>query len=162
MAKKPLSEVEEFAFQALVGRLDETKPLSDREAGEKHTGFNERVISRVFEEGMSWGRASGDLQIYDLCESEFFAHLRATDNDLLEQISRFQFGLDRWFEFGESHPPYFPWRIIIILSKRGESEKEKAFLSVYCRHFHDRARRGSRRDEVIVQRAIKKKAWDYW
>ena len=96
MAKNPLNEEEEFAFQALVGRLGETKPLSDRESGEKNTPFRERVISRVFEEGMSWGRASGDLEIYDLSEAEFFAHLRATDNDLLEQISRFQFGLVRW------------------------------------------------------------------
>jgi hypothetical protein len=129
---------------------------------DKNNEFSARRIERVLIEGQSLGEASDNLPIYSLNESDFFAHLRETDDDLLEQISRFQFGLDQWFKFGEPHPPYFPWRIIIILSKRGEKDRENLFMASYCRHFHDRARRGSRTDEKIVERAIKKKAWDYW
>ena len=119
-------------------------------------------MKKVFDDGLSWGDASGDLPIYSLNQNDFFDNIRATGNEFLVQVERFNFGLDRWFELGETHPPHFPWRIIIILSKRGEIELEIRFLSAYCKHFHDGARRGSRTDERIVERAIKKGAWDYW
>lgn len=129
---------------------------------DKRDQFVKARRNRVFTDGQSWGEASDALEIYSMNQDDFFTHLKNVQDDLLLQIARFESQLNQWFEVGESHVPYFPWRIIIILSKRGESDLEMQFLAAYCRHFHDDARRGSRTDQMIVERAIKKGAWDYW
>jgi len=162
MAKALLTAIERHEIELLIIRLDQTPLLSIASIRERKKEFEERRTKRVFEDGLSWGEASDDLPIYAMEQNDFFIHIKDTDNDIRTQIERFNFGLDQWFKVGETHPPYFPWRIIIILSKRGERILEQKFLAAYCRHFHDGARRGSRTDEKIVERAIKKGAWDYW
>lgn len=162
MAKASLGKTERHEVERLISRLERTAPLSFQDIHEKRDQFKEIRLQRVFEDGKAWGEASGVIPIYSMKQDDFFAHLKNTDNQILVQIDRFDQQLDLWFEVGESHAPYFPWRIIIILSKCGEKCLEKKFLAAYCRHFHDGARRGSRRDEMIVERAIKKGAWDYW
>jgi hypothetical protein len=89
----------------------------------------------MINEGVSLGLAVDDHEMYNQSTEDFKAHLKETDNNLMEQISIFNFGLNRWFEYVENHPPYFPRRIAVILSKRKELEKEKQFLGAYCRHF---------------------------
>lgn len=148
-----LSEYE--ALDQLIKRLEKTPLLSREEAGERHKPFIKKAIDRMLDEGVSRGVAADDHEMYNQSEEEFKLHLKKTDNDLKEQISIFNFGLDRWFEYGETHPPYFPLRIAIILSKRKELEKEKHFLAAYCRHFKFRA---GTRDQQITNRAIKKGA----
>ena len=162
MAKIPLNENELQAVKNLVSRLQKTQLLKYEDIADKRDQFVESRRKRVFTDGQSWGEASDALEIYSMDQDDFFAHLKSVQDDLILQISRFQSQLNKWFDVGESHAPYFPWRIIIILSKRGAGDLEMEFLAAYCRHFYDRARRGSRRDEMIVERAIKKGAWDYW
>jgi len=60
--------------------------------------------------------------------------------------------LDSWFQHGEYHPPYYPWRIAVILSKQKLKAKEKEFLVAYCRHFRGRI---GNTDEKIDVRAKK-------
>jgi hypothetical protein len=162
MAKSPLNEDERQKIVNLINRLQLTPLLEFNVIREKQEQFVEARKTHVFIDGKSWGEASDALEIYSMDQNEFFAHLTNVQDNLKLQISRFESQLHQWFEAGESHAPYFPWRIIIILSKRGERDLEIGFLGAYCRHFHDRARRGSKTDEMIVARAIKKKAWDYW
>lgn len=157
-----LDDHEREQIEKLILRLVETPILSKDSISDQCEAFQNDRMNNVFGDGLSWGEASGDLPIYSLNQDNFFANIRATNDDIIMQIERFNFGLDRWFKLGETHPPYFPWRIIIILSKRREFEIEIRFLSAYCKHFYDGARRGSRTDERIVERAIKKGAWDYW
>ncbi|MFA5593242.1 MAG: hypothetical protein WC989_08010 [Micavibrio sp.] len=148
-----LSEYE--SIDQLIKRLENTPLLSREEAGERHKRFVKKAIDRMLDEGVSRGVAADDHEMYKQSEEEFKAHLKETDNDLKEQISIFNFGLNRWFEYGETHPPYFPLRIAIILSKRKELEKEKHFLAAYCRHFKFRV---GTTDQKITNRAIKKGA----
>jgi hypothetical protein len=146
-------------LEALIARLNDTSPLTAKDEAkldERRHAFLRAATLRMIERGETSGKATGDLAIYNQTEESFRAELRNTDNDLGEQIARFNVGLDRWFEFGETHPPYFPWRVAIILSKSGEKEKEREFLAAYCRHFSDR--RGNR-DEMIVARAEKRGAF---
>ncbi len=149
----PLSEYE--ALEELIQRLEMTPRLSKEEENKRYKKFANSVTHRMINEGVTRGVAAVDHQMYNQSEEGFKAHLKTTDNDLNEQISIFNFGLDRWFEHGETHPPYFPWRIAIILSKRKELEKEKRFLAAYCGHFKYRV---GKRDQEITNRAIKKGA----
>ena len=146
---------EENALKSLVDRLNSTKPLSVKEADQLGRAFREAAIKRMLETGATHGAATGDHPMYNQSEADFRQHIKNTDNDLLTQISTFNFGLDRWFKFGETHPPYFPYRIAVIISKRKELDWEKRFLASYCRHFRDRI---GNRDEKITQRALKKGA----
>lgn len=150
-----ITQAEENALKALIERLNSTKPLSRTQADHLSRSFREAVIKRILETGATYGAAAGDHPMYNQTETDFRQHIKNTDNDLLAQISTFNFGLDRWFKHGESHPPYFPYRIAVILSKRKELDWEKRFLASYCRHFRDRI--GSR-DQQITQRALKKGA----
>jgi hypothetical protein len=151
-----MDRVEHADFNALIERLNRTPLLSrteETERYERRQNFLREAMVRMIENGETYGQASGDLAIYNQPEEFFREEIRNTDNDLNEQISRFNFGLDRWFEYGECHPPYFPWRIAVILSKRKDTEREQLFLAAYCRHFWNR--KGTR-DEAIVARAEKR------
>lgn len=162
MARPALSDIERKDAELIISRLVNTPLLKMESIHDARLRFVESRTIRVFEKGESWGTASDDLPIYTLPQNEFFSLLRMTDNNIQVQIERFNFGLDRWFTLGESHPPYFPWRIIMILSKCGERDLEMRFLHAYCTHFFDGARNGSKKDQLIVERAIGKGAWDYW
>ena len=155
--KDNLSEVlsEDEALEELILRLENTEPLSREDAKKLNEPFMEKAIKRMIDEGLKLGEASNNHEMYNQSTQDFKAHLKNTDNDLMEQISIFNFGLDRWFEYGETHPPYFPWRIAVILSKRKEFEKEKRFLAAYCRHFKFSV---GTTDRKITERAFKKGA----
>lgn len=156
---KPPESLELFSedelLEKLILRLENTPLLSRAEADKKNKLFNEKIVNRMIDEGITRGVAADDHQMYNQSEHDFKVHLKDTDNDLFEQISILNFGLDRWFEYGETHPPYFPWRIAVILSKRKEFETEKRFLAAYCKHFKFRV---GTRDQEITRRAIKKNA----
>lgn len=153
--KSALTSAECAALEGLILRLKQTPLLSRENENRKYKMFIENIADRMINEGVSRGVAADDHEMYNQPEDEFFVHLQSVDNELLQQISIFNFGLDRWFEYGECHPPYLPWRIAIILSKRKELEKEKRFLAAYCRHFKFRV---GTRDQKITNRAIKKGA----
>jgi len=156
LESKVSPELTEYELlDTLIERLEKTPLLSKEDMNKKHKAFIKKVTNRMFDEGVSYGAASGDHDMYQQSEENFKSHLKNTDNNLKEQISVFNFGLNRWFEHGETHPPYFPMRIAIILSKRKELEKEKKFLAAYCRHFKDRI---GNTDQKITARAIKKGA----
>ena len=56
---------------------------------------------------------------------------------------------------GEAPAPYYPMRIAIILSKSKMKEKEKEFLTAWCRHFGKIERRAGTKYEELSKRAIK-------
>lgn len=147
-------------LETLIDRLSDTPVMTAAEEAALDAKRREKMtdwIGLMLDEGQAYAQASGNLPIYNQPEEGFRSEIRATDNDLRTQIDRFNFGLDRWFEMGESHPPYWPWRIVVILSKRKDLDREKRFLAAYCRHFW---KRKGRRDEMILERAEKKGAFD--
>ena len=139
-------------LNTLIARLNNTEPLNQNQEKKLYTSFMSNVTTKMLSTGETYGRASGGLPILNQSEEAFRKELRSIDNDIERQISIFQESLDRWFNHGEPHPPYYPWRIIIILSKLGKKEKEKEFLAAYCKHFLNWK---GNRDEKIVARARK-------
>ena len=53
--------------------------------------------------------------------------------------------------------PYYSHRIVVILSKQKEVEREKAFLAAWCKHFSEVGI--GRRYADLVERARKKGAF---
>jgi len=133
------------SLDALIRRLNDTKPLSDRESDTLYRQHTDAKIERMLARGNEAATAAGfaafvqsekrDLAILNQPEAEFRAELRSIDNDLDRQVDIVNEGLDTWFEIGLSVPPYYAWRIAIILAKEKRLGDEKAFLAAWCRHF---------------------------
>jgi hypothetical protein len=145
-------------LETLIARLERSPVLTAAQESALWDKFREEKIDWIGMalEGKTYNQATGGMEIYNQPEADFKAEIRRTDNDLKVQIDRFNVGLDRWFEIGETHPPYFPERIAIILSKRKELERERRFLAAYSRHF---AKPTGYKNKVVL-RAEKKGAFD--
>ena len=139
-------------LDALIARLNNTEPLHQNQEKKLYASFMSNVTAKMLSTGETYGTASGGLSMLNQSEQDFRKELRSIDNDIEHQISIFQKSLDQWFNHGEAHPPYYPWRIAIILSKLGKKGKEKEFLAAYCKHFLNQK---GNCDEKIVARAKK-------
>lgn len=161
IATAPVDDREEYELlEALIDRLNDTPVMTSAQEAALDAKRRELMhdwIGGMLDQGLTYNQASGGPEIYNQPEGDFRAELKRTDSDLRVQIDRFQASLNRWFATGESHPPYWPWRIAVILSKAKELERERRFLAAYCRHFWNRK---GRQDEMILERAEKKGAFD--
>ncbi|GGO89939.1 hypothetical protein [Stakelama pacifica] len=136
---------------ALIARLCET-PLLDRGTAHKlHRAAFEEAFPKMLQ-GQTFGQAMGGLSILNQPEDAFRAELKSIDNDLGRQIGIVNDALDQWFTKGEAPPPYYAWRIAVILSKAKRKDEEGRFLAAWCKHFG--ATRGNRY-EALADRARK-------
>lgn len=111
-------------------------------------------IGRMFSDGLTFGEATNGPPILNQPEEEFRAALKSIDNDVTEQIKIIEHCLPRWFTMGDFPPPYYAWRIVVILRKAKEHDRERKFLRAYLINFRSRFG-GSRRDEMLIDRAAK-------
>ena len=118
----------------LCARLETTDPLNEQLAKAKRRAATDNLLERMLA-GQTYGEAVGDLSILNQHEDSFRAELKSIDNDIERQIDIIHEALDGWFGKGLAPPPYYPWRIAVILSKAKRKEEEKRFLSAWCRHF---------------------------
>lgn len=141
------------AIDALIERL-ETALLIDHMALWEQAKEERRAnIERMFDKGITWGEAMGAHPILNQSEDSFRTELQSIKQNLDAQIDIFNHGLDEYFRTGDYPPPYYPMRIAIILRKHKQSERERQFLSAYCKHFAPTTR--SRVDNEFVERARK-------
>jgi len=129
----------------LIRRLNDANPLSREQSREMYRAHTDQMIQRAIAmaDEITTAKEMGDfikaerpdLSILNQPEAEFRAELRSIDNDLSRQIEIVHEGLDHWFATGLMVPPYYAWRIAIILSKAKREDEEKAFLAAWCRHF---------------------------
>ena len=132
-------------LDGLIRRLNETAPLSRERSSDIYRAHTEQMIQKAIamadeintakELGDFMKAERPDLSILNQPEAEFRAELRSIDNDLSRQIEIVHEGLDHWFATGLIVPPYYAWRIAIILSKAKREDEERAFLAAWCRHF---------------------------
>ena len=140
-------------LDALIARLDAVDPLDTKKAKTLYRAHLEKATSTMLHTGQSYGVASGGLSILNQPEEKFKSDIKRKNDDLDAQVDIFNEALDLWFLHGEPHPPYYPWRIAIILSKAKRKDKEETFLRAYSRHFKNRL--GGARDAKIEARAAK-------
>ena len=142
-------------LEALIQRLEESDRLSIREANRLERQAFDNALSGMLDDGESYGAAMGGLKILNQPEHDFQAELKSINNNLFAQIDILNEALDNWFAKGVAPPPYYAWRIAIILSKAKRLDDEKRFLAAWCRHFGDWK---GRRYEDLAKRAEKKGA----
>lgn len=135
----------------LITRLNRADILNSTEADKLYrSAFNDAFPKML--EGQSYGEAMSGLSILNQSEEDFRSELKAIDNDLGRQIAIVQEALNGWFTKGETPPPYYAWRIAVILSKAKRKYEEASFLSSWCKHFgHTRGTRY----EALAARARK-------
>lgn len=147
-----LTQFEIDAIDAFIRLLDEA-PIIDHVALWENSKEKRLLqIDRMLSEGLSYGEATNAPPILNQSEESFRAALKTINNDLVEQIKIIEHFLPRWHSFGDFPPPYYAWRIAVILRKSKEHGREREFLRIYLRHFRS-SLRGSRGDERLVERA---------
>lgn len=142
-----------MTIDLLINRLNDTPVMNRENASKMYRERLRRVTQTMITTGQSYGQASLAPAILNQDEAGFRRDLKNINDDLDAQIKIFDQGLDSWFQYGEPHPPYYPWRIAVILSKQRMKDKEEAFLRAYMRHF--KGRPGGARDAKIDDRAAK-------
>ena len=78
--------------------------------------------------------------------------LRHRDNDLAFQIETVKGCFAAYFRDGEVPPPYYPYRIAVILRKAGLHSLERSFLEAWVSHFPGD---GGGRNAVLQERLAK-------
>jgi hypothetical protein len=126
----------EMQLELLIGRLNDADVLSNPEASSLYRAATDGLIPKMLA-GQTYGEAMQGLSILNQPEAEFRSELKSIDNDLNRQIEIVNESLDLWFGKGEIPPPYYPWRIAVILSKAKRKAEEQRFLTAWCRHFGD-------------------------
>ena len=144
-----LSDYDLRALDDVIRRLQTTPLLAPEEAERRRRAFSSSVSSRMLNEGVSSGIASGAPDHLTQGEAHFRAEMARMDNLLGEQIRIFQHGLDQWFEHGEAFAPYYPFRIAVILRKAKRGDLERAFLAAYVEHFAELRTGGSRYAQIL-------------
>lgn len=144
------------ALRQVIERLERQPKLTleqREELKQRRLSNFSSAFSVMLKEGKTLGQTEPLQSIYQLPEQEFFCHLKTTKDDMYEQVKTFDGFLDRWTTDGMQPPPYWTWRITVILRKAKLYDVEKRFLSAYFRHFW--SQRGSSTDTKLGDRALK-------
>lgn len=133
------------AVQRLIVRLHETAPLT--------VEGREAVRGRHIAALRAGTAKPSILSLFRyLSPEDAQTYIQQSKNSLLDQVAITDEALDRWFSLAETAPPFYPWRIAVLLRRAGEAEMEKAFLAGYLRQFDHHPPCGAR-DITLRQRA---------
>ncbi|WP_324260181.1 hypothetical protein U4960_08270 [Altererythrobacter sp. H2] len=146
-----LSQAEVDRIDDLIDLLDKAPKIDAAALWESSREQRSQEISRMLSEGLTYGEATNAPPILNQSEENFRTELKAINNDLVEQIKIIEHCLDRWFSVGEAPPPYYAWRVAVILRKAKEHGREREFLRVYLKNFQSLFE--GRRDRMLRERA---------
>lgn len=145
-----LDELIQLMMSAAIYSADELKDLRKKDK-QRESG----VIARMFEKGESYGVASGGPAFLNQPEDAFFAYMKSIDNDLDVHVGIVKDAFKLYVQRGEIPAPHYAWRIAVILRKAKMKEKEKEFLTAWCRHFGKIERRAGVTYADLAERAAK-------
>ena len=96
----------------------------------------DRAITRG--EAMAWRKDITPLpreaEIYSPYSDRHESALRETKQDLGFNCDFVRASFKRHLEIGEPVPPYFVWRVAVLLRKAKQKKRELLFLRAWCRH----------------------------
>jgi hypothetical protein len=141
------------SLQDLIERLQNAPVLNPHEAQRLYHTHTTDWIAEALATGTVKADAALNVSILNQHQADFRSTLRAIDSELSEQILIVNEALDIWFSKGSMPPPYYAWRIAIILAKAKRMDEEKAFLAGWCHHF---GRVVGGRYEALAHRARKR------
>lgn len=154
---KPVTRVDENALEkldALIERMNAMPALTAKQAAARQ---KRNRIDFIEDDEATIQRKLAVLEA-DRSPSalEDPGGIKQYDNDLAKQVEIVSEGLNGWERSGMTPAPYYSYRIAVILSKETEVEREKAFLTAWCRHFSEVGI--GQRYADLVERARKKGA----
>jgi hypothetical protein len=131
------SDVE--SLKELIGTLNSRPRLSVEEKDQKFEKYFKAVFSRMSEHSTTYGEESGGpgMAPYSTDEKVFKAGVKSIDNNLGEQLRIVAEGVEHYFQNGEYPPPYYAWRIAVILRKSKLLTLELEFLEAFNAKFFD-------------------------
>jgi hypothetical protein len=138
-------------IDSFIRVLEEAPVVDDIALRETAQKLYSSEIDRMFSDGLTFGEATNAPPILNQPEKEFRAALKAIDNDIIEQIKIIEHCLPRWFSMVDWPPPYYAFRIAVILRKAKEHGRERKFLRAYLIKFCSRI--GGRTVETLIERA---------
>jgi hypothetical protein len=97
------------------------------------------VFSRMRQQCTTYGEESGGpgMAPYSPDLKVFKAGVKSIDNNLREQLRIVVEGVEHYFQNGEYPPPYYAWRIAVILRKSKLLALELEFLETFNAKFFD-------------------------
>jgi hypothetical protein len=133
-------------LRELIRCLNSRPRLSVEERELKFKRYFRNVFTRMTEHAPTYGAGGPGMAPYSADLKQFNASLRSIDNNLREQLRIVTEGVEHYFCNGEYPPPYYAWRISVILRKLKLLALELAFLEAFYAKFFDGA--GKRYGEI--------------
>ncbi|BFT30206.1 hypothetical protein D210916BOD24_13820 [Alteromonas sp. D210916BOD_24] len=121
----------------LILLLEDQPTISSEVERDMGRSFREKIFEKMLNSGETYGEATGAPGMVSSTknEDEFKDQLNEIDNNLLEQVRIVSEGVHHYFKTGEIPPPYYAWRIAVILRKIKEYELEARFCMGFSKHF---------------------------
>lgn len=118
----------------LILRLRTTEPMDEKKKKELYREFSRRTTNKMIDDGVTWGEASGAPTFYQLDEKPLREFMKVKNQDLDWQCDTVDQFLTYHRTTGDIIPPHFPGRIVILLRKAKDFEREQAFLEAWIPH----------------------------
>ncbi len=126
----------------LAGKVDDvidllaSEPVMDDEKRERlHRRSMNAATTKMLDQGLTFGKASGAPDFLNRDEASFRAFMREADQDLSWQCGTVTEAFQRYLATGEVPAPHYPMRIAVLLRKARDFAREKQFLAAWCKHF---------------------------
>lgn len=132
-----LNDVE--LLKELIRCLNSQPRLSVEEKDLKFKKYFKDVFSRMREHSTTYGEESEGpgMAHYSPDLKVFKAGVKSIDNNLRAQLRIVAEGVEHYFQNGEYPPPYYAWRIAVILRKSKLLALELEFLEAFNAKFFD-------------------------
>lgn len=82
-----------------------------------------------------WRRASGAPDFLNQDVKSFRAIMKVVDQDLVWQCETVTAAFERYLKTGEIPAPHYPMRVVVLLHKAKDFDRERQFLAAWCNHF---------------------------
>lgn len=130
----PIEADDRTRLLALIDKMNSAKTVSPAEAERKFRKDMDDAMERL-KLGEVLTQSPKSLEFLSLPDGDFKEHIHKLDSDLAANVTIVSETFDHFYQVGTLPPPYYPWRIAVILRKAKETELEASFLRAWCRHF---------------------------
>lgn len=130
-----LTDEEKAVVDGLVALLDSSEVLSGAEIERRHKASFRAAFSRMTEESMNYGQAVGFPVDFPADDQERRDFMKVKDQDLEWQVDITKKLFEMHLEKGEMPAPHYPRRIMVLMRKARDYDRERVFLTAWRRHF---------------------------
>jgi hypothetical protein len=119
----------------LISLFADSTVLEDDRRERLYREATRAATAKMLNEGLTFGQASGAPDFLNQDEESFRAFMKKGDQDLRWQCETVTAAFERYQQTGEIPAPHYPMRIVVLLRKAKDFDREKQFLTAWCKHF---------------------------